>query len=339
MNLPHVPKIYRLGESHTAGVLSGPGVVIEEKYDGSQFSFGIVEGKLQCRSKENILDLNAPGMFALAVKTAKQLFEDGKLVEGWIYLCEFLAKPKHNVLTYSRVPAGNLVLYDVRCIGAEGSHTFFMDPKTKQSYARELGLEPVRDFSPEAFDFVQNDLKIESSLGGTDIEGVVVKNYFKPHAEHNTWPLTAKLVAERFKERMKTKPRNPKSGLGEIVEKLVACLRTEARWLKAVQHLRESEKLNNTRADIGPLCKEIINDLDAEEREWIKEKLFEHFIKDISRGVLSGFADWYQEFLAGGPSTWQEHKLGPNNEGPHSSGLGTVTNAEAAPLSRPQSES
>jgi hypothetical protein len=46
-----IPKIYRLGDRHTLGILEGS-VVVEEKYDGSQFSFGIDDGgELTCRTK------------------------------------------------------------------------------------------------------------------------------------------------------------------------------------------------------------------------------------------------------------------------------------------------
>jgi hypothetical protein len=36
--LNSIPKIYRLGERHNIGIFTGP-VVVQEKYDGSQFSF------------------------------------------------------------------------------------------------------------------------------------------------------------------------------------------------------------------------------------------------------------------------------------------------------------
>lgn len=44
------PSIYSLGHRYISELFSGP-VVIQEKIDGSQFSFGNLNGKLFCRSK------------------------------------------------------------------------------------------------------------------------------------------------------------------------------------------------------------------------------------------------------------------------------------------------
>ena len=61
--------IYALGHKAVATILDGE-VEATEKIDGSQFSFGMVAGRLVCRSKGQVIDQNDPGMFRLAVQSA-----------------------------------------------------------------------------------------------------------------------------------------------------------------------------------------------------------------------------------------------------------------------------
>jgi RNA ligase len=316
MNLPSIPKIYALGQRHNVNIFEDL-VQVQEKIDGSQFSFGAVDGKLECRSKGQTIDPNDPGMFKLAVESAQRAFaillQHGtiKEFEGGRFQCEFLAKPRHNLLAYSRVPAGNLVLFDV--VNTKGEYA---SDDQRREFAKDLGLEAVKVFytgflpATTHFQSFGEYFEKESQLGGVKIEGVVVKNYSKPHPESSSGlaPMTAKIVAPSFKEKRATVPSNPgKAGAAkDIVEKLTNCLRTEARWLKAIQHLREAGQLSNENKDIGPLCKEIQADIIAEETDWIKERLFEEFSKEILNGTVRGFAQFYQKFLANGPSVYQE---------------------------------
>jgi hypothetical protein len=304
-----------MGERWTNGILNGP-VVIEEKYDGSQFTFGVIGDKLICRSKGAILDGMEPTMFEPAVNVARELHRRGLLGEGWIYFCEFLARPKHNVLTYSRAPKGFLVLYDAFSGPNSPVPNKWLSPGGKIELANILGLEPVQVIGDVPLDEFQlailtpGWMKIDSSLGGCMVEGVVIKNYQQPHGERGAaWPMTAKIVSDRFKEKQACRPMNPKAGPGEFVQSLINSLRTEARWLKAVQHLREAGKLQGVNADIGPLCKEVQSDILAEETDWIKQKLFEEFSKEIIKGSVHGFAQWYQDKLANGWTVFEETEI------------------------------
>jgi hypothetical protein len=316
MNLPSIPKIYALGQRHNSAIFEDL-VQVEEKIDGSQFSFGVVNGKVECRSKGQPIDPSDPGMFKLAYSNAVGaiqgvLYKSGHTIslEGLTFQCEYLAKPKHNILAYSRVPKGNLVLFDVR--QPDGTYASI---QTREMWATELGIEVVQvfyqGFLPVTtnFDNFAEYHSRESQLGGVKVEGVVVKNYFQvhPEAETSKAPVTAKIVAPAFKEKRASIPGNPgKVGVTDIVEKLTNCLRTEARWLKAIQHLREAGKLVNDNKDIGPLCKEIQADILAEETDWIKQRLFDEFSKQILNGTVVGFAQFYQKLLADGPSVYQE---------------------------------
>lgn len=298
-----IPKIYALGTRFNADIFDGP-IVIEEKIDGSQFSFTYSDGVLVCRSKGQVIT-GDPGMFREAVETATKLATESFLVPGWVYQCEFLAKPKHNVLKYDRIPAGHLVLFDIF------TGTTFVDAFTKQEIAKQLGLEPVpilADVPQTQFTFPSlRDalLERESVLGGTKIEGIVIKNYGKEHPEAPGQPMTAKVVSDKFKEKMARRPMNPKAGPGEFIQALISSLRTEARWVKAIQHLKEENRLLGDNRDIGPLCKEIQRDILEEESDWIKQQLFDEFSKEIIRGSVQGFAQYYQKLLAEGPTVFQ----------------------------------
>ena len=107
------PSVYALGHKAITELLLDP-VVVQEKVDGSQFSFGLLDGVLHMRSKGAVVDPRSHDkMFAGAVETVCKLQERGLLEDGWTYRAEVLAKPKHNTLCYARVPVGNLVLFDI----------------------------------------------------------------------------------------------------------------------------------------------------------------------------------------------------------------------------------
>ena len=53
------PKIYALGHAYLKELSLDP-VIVEEKVDGSQFSFGLINGELKCKSHRKELILDAP---------------------------------------------------------------------------------------------------------------------------------------------------------------------------------------------------------------------------------------------------------------------------------------
>jgi len=248
------PKVFAIGHAAVANIFDDP-VIVEEKIDGSQFSFGIYDGVLRVRSKGVEMDPGRPeAMFELAVNSVKSRLS--KLSPGWRYVCEYLAKPKHNTLAYERIPNGHLVLLDVLT-----ARETYLSYEQKQNVANSIGLECVPKLGggkyttpSEIFDFLECD----SILGGQKVEGVVVKNYSRFGKDGKA--MLGKYVSEKFKE-IHTKDwkiRNPTQN--DIVEKITDQLRTVPRWEKAVQHLREAGKLENSPKDIGALIKEIWND-------------------------------------------------------------------------------
>ena len=291
MPLHSYPSIYALGHKAIEQLFSGP-VLIQEKVDGSQFSMGRTEsGELECRSKGQQLIVSAPEkMFQKAVDTAQSL----DLHPGWVYRCEYLSVPKHNTLAYSRVPNKYLIVYDI-CPGLET----YLSYDEMVIEATRLGLEVVPRLYEGMVDNIEmfkGLLERESVLGGVQIEGVVAKNYALFTTEKKV--AMGKFVSESFKEKHGSdwKERNP--GQGDFVQTLIGQYRTDARWQKAVQHLRESGKLEGSPRDIGLLVREVPEDILKECEQEIKDALFDHFWKDIQRGVIAGLPQWYKDQLA-----------------------------------------
>jgi hypothetical protein len=174
----------------------------------------------------------------------------------------------------------------------------YLSYEEKVQEATRLGLEVV----PQLFygmvtsaEELKKFLEHESILGGTKIEGMVIKNYFRYNPEKKA--LMGKFVSEAFKEKHKKEWGESNPGNKEIIQKLIEMLRTEVRWHKAIQHLRDAGELENSPRDIGKLMKEIPNDVLKEEEDWIKEMLFRYAWHHISRGITAGFAEWYKNLL------------------------------------------
>ena len=284
--------VFQLGHKMIADIFSSP-VVLEEKIDGSSFSFGIIDGELQCRSKGKQLILDAPEkMFTKAVATAQEL--SSLLHPGWVYRSEFLEKPKHNVLAYERVPLKNVIIFDIDTGGEN-----YLTPQEKMDEAHRLGLECVTAFYSgmvESMDQFMQLLETISRLGGTRIEGLVVKNYNVFTAEKKI--ALGKYVSERFKEVAGGEWRRANPTDADITNQLIIRYRTPARWEKAVQHLRERGELEESPRDIGKLIHEVPDDVLRECEQDIRDRLFAHFWPKIRRGVTVGLPEFYKEELA-----------------------------------------
>lgn len=286
------PKIYALGHAALTDLLADD-VVVEEKVDGSQFSFGVFDGELRCRSKGKELVLDAPEkMFLKAIETVREL--QPLLRDGWTYRGEYLQKPKHNVLAYDRVPAKNIVLFDVNT-GEEA----YLPPEEKQGEASRLGLEcvPILHFGRlESLAWLQGLLARASVLGGAKIEGVVVKSRTRFGADGKA--LMGKFVSEEFKEVHAGEWRVANPLAGDVIADLISRLRTPARWQKAVQHLRERGALTESPKDIGSLIREVQTDTGNECLHEIHDALWAWAWPKIERGIIAGLPQWYKEELA-----------------------------------------
>ncbi len=303
MPLPHYPKIWTLGNDAIQNLFKGT-VEITEKIDGSMFGFGVDHnGEIVMRSKgKQIYAESCDKMFQEAAtqveKRQDKLMTLHESIGPFFVYGEYLRKSKHNVLAYERTPKDNLIVFGVK-IG----QNFVKDYNTIREFANTLGLETV----PLIYngEWEQNkgyerliDIleKTQSVLGNTLIEGVVIKNYGQLTVIGEITSCFGKYVSEKFKEKhiKDWKHISGKDRLGDFIDSF----RTEARWNKAVQHLRDRGELTFTPKDIGPLMKELHIDLEKEERQEIRDFLYLYFIAQIKRKTCAGFPEHYKKLLA-----------------------------------------
>lgn len=298
--IPSYPSIYALGHKFLGELFSGP-VIIEEKVDGSQFSFGLFRDGVKFRSKGQEIHPGGPEkMFNNAISAVLDIQNTRGLVPGWTYRAEYLSKPKHNCLTYGRVPEKFLVLFDV--MTDPGEH--YLNPLQKREEAERLGIDctpcfyagskfttllPETDLSVSLTPFFER----ESFLGGCRIEGIVVKNY--NHFGPDKHILVGKFVSPQFKEKHVGDWKQANPTKADIEERLVAEMTSEARWRKAIQHLTEKALITGTPQDIGPIMKEAAADILKEEEDYIKDALFKHFAPKIVRGATAGIPAFYKK--------------------------------------------
>jgi hypothetical protein len=297
------PSSYNFGHRAIADLLTYE-VNVEEKVDGSQFSFGYfrVEGTdghewdLKVKSKGALIYPDAPpAMFRSAVETVKSLRDQGMLTPGYTYRGEVLAKPKHNALTYNRVPAGSIIIFDIN----DGEESYLSYP-AKEAEAARLGLEVVPLLYTgriESIDKMRHFLDTTSVLGGQKIEGVVVKpiNYDYFGKDHKC--LMGKYVSESFREVHKREWKAENPNRLDVIDKLVQELITPARYAKAVIHLREQELITDSVKDIGAILIEARKDIAKEEADYIKDRLYRAFADDIIRRAVAGVPQWWKDEL------------------------------------------
>lgn len=169
------PKILHIGDKQISSLFDGP-VEITEKVDGSQIGFGKVDGELFVRSKGKEQNLDAPDMmFEKGVEYIKTIAD--KIPDNMTFWGEYLNKPKHNTLAYDKTPKNFIALF-----GAYNSVTReHFGIHYCKAFANEFDMDTVpllyegSEASPESILKTVNDTV--SYLGGSNIEGVVVKAY------------------------------------------------------------------------------------------------------------------------------------------------------------------
>jgi hypothetical protein len=294
-----------MGHKAVADLLVGP-VYVQEKIDGSQFSWGLdEEGNVITRSKGAEIFLETVDkLFKGAVEYVHSV--KALLVPGWTYRGEVLCRPRHNTLVYDRVPRHNVVIFDVNT-----SEETYLTYESMTEYAAGLDLEVVPLLYTgmvESADQLKAFLETQSFLGGQKVEGVVVK----PVGYHlfgvDKKALMGKYVSEAFKEIHGGEWRKANPSNNEIVEKVALVYKTPARWQKSVQHLKEAGQLEDSPRDIGKILKEISTDVLKECEQEIKEELFRAAWPKISRIIIAGFPEFYKSELLNKQFVTEEKK-------------------------------
>jgi hypothetical protein len=206
-------------------------------------------------------------------------------------------KPKHNSLAYDRVPAGNLIVFDIYT----GDQEYLTHDAMTQE-ANRIGLEAVQLIAqtveaptPET---LREWLTTPSVLGGQTVEGVVIKQVEPLLFGKDKKVLMGKFVSEHFREVHKREWKLSNPTQSDVVQTICDTYCTVARWDKAIQHLRDDGKLCHDVTDISMIIKAVPGDVAKECREDIMQTLWEHFWPQIRRRVTSGLPQYYKEKLA-----------------------------------------
>ncbi len=283
------PKIYNVGHRAVRDIFQHT-IHIEEKIDGSQFTWGTdIAGALFMKTHHQDVTKQEPfGLFKQAMEWCRanvDLFH-----KGWTYRGEVMAKPCHNLLEYERVPRNGIVLFDV-----DKGQEDFLPYIDKVAEGNRIGLETTpymfygRLDNPET---IRTFMDRRPLLGGKFIEGVVVKAYGVFDDAKKT--VMAKFVSDRFKEE---KVINGQEGAAPHIDTVAGIgdrYKTEARWLKSIQRMKESNELQMAPQDIGKLRTLIMADVEAERGAEIKDLLYDAFRKDVLTRSVAGFPDWYK---------------------------------------------
>lgn len=212
---------------------------------------------------------------------------------------EAFQQPRHNVLKYNSVPAGNVALF--AAVHVPENTWLPYEDIWEWAELFGIGIVPLLQqglFDKPPLETLEQLLTVESCLGGPNIEGIVVKNL------HQDWQigeqyvpfLTGKFVSEKFKEVHRNKSYGKSEKKGHFQE-LAESFKTEPRWEKSFQHLREAGKLSLDLPDIGLLVSEVHRDILEEESDNIKDALFRIFKGEILRTSTKGLAEWYKKKL------------------------------------------
>ena len=293
VRIPSYPKVHAIGHAEIPDLLDGF-VFVQEKYDGSQLSWGWDEdGGLHVRSKGKEQYPDTDKMFQGAVDYLLTL-TGAAAPSGMWFRGEWISKPKHNALTYGRTPRHGIIVYDAEAADAPSS---FWNETYVRVWAKAMDLEvAVVYWEGRGTDLnlpLLKELAERSSLLGGPMEGVVIKNYTQFKRDDKVQ--MGKYVREEFKEvhKQARKAQNP-----DIVEGLALILNTERRWEKAVEYLRDQGVLTGTAQDIGPLMKRVKYDTVEEERDFIVEQILKHLLPKLGRKLGRGLPEWYKERLA-----------------------------------------
>jgi len=294
MKPPSYPKILAVGNEYIPDLFKG-NVEVSEKLDGSFTGLGCtLDNHVVFRSKgKELFYEDHEGMFDIFSDFVAD--HEAILLEhpGIYFYGEFLNKPKHNALAYKVVPKNNIALFGVFIENVGYCKTY----KDLTEWAHMLDIEPVPLlYYGEIKDLEQLTayLDTDSILGNQKVEGVVVKNYEQTVLiGGKIMPSFGKLVRPEFKEKLNKTWATGK----DKVQLFIDSFRTEARWQKAIQHLKENGELEGSPRDIGKLIVEVKCDIIEEEEQEIRNGLYKLFKDQILRKSTAGLAEKYKEWL------------------------------------------
>lgn len=288
------PKIFSLGSPELEDLFKSP-VEITEKIDGSMIRFARIDGEVVVGSKGvNDIIQRSDKMFNSAVEYL--LSQKRNMRDNTIYYGEYLDKPKHNTLSYEKIPKNHIALFGVKELTGDGTWKWVKNHGILVFHAQTINVDAVPllywgDLKDQKR--LESLLEKPSFLGNEKIEGVVIKNYKENSTSRFSSECYGKYVNEKFKERNKGEWKKKRP----TVEDFLKQFQNEARWEKAFQHLRDDGKITYQIRDIGELIKSVHNDILIEDEAFIKQELFKFYKKQILGTAVRGLPDWWKKKL------------------------------------------
>lgn len=272
---------------------------IQEKVDGSQLSFFKENNDILYYNKETKVDKTKKDFNA---STTMLITLIDILNENYIYHGESICRIKHNVNNYKRTPSKFFIMFDIYDKVAKR----YLDLKLFIEECNRIGLEYVQllycndnpdiipiDKCEEIMNLI-NENKIESSLGGK-IEGMVIKN----NVIENNKIISKKVkyVCKEFQERHKIKQRKVIRTPDEFLIELGNEFSTEARFIKATQHIKEKNLQINKENIKDEYINELDTDLLSEYAYILKLNLWCEFAPIIKIYARFGIGRWYNNLI------------------------------------------
>lgn len=218
MTFPKYPKIYYLGSKHTEGFISSDvldnEIVIEEKMDGANFRFGIVDGTFHVGSRhrdltsairpDGTVDKDVAGQFTRAIEYVLQ--RKDHFHPGYVYFAEYMIP---HTLDYDWEHTPLLLGFDI----FDTSTGRFLDYPSKIDAFKSAQIIPVplvwrgplRDFTVSAYEQIPR-----SRYRNGSAEGLVIKDYARQ--------FFVKIVAPEFRESNKQVFGRGKRGARRIMQ-------------------------------------------------------------------------------------------------------------------------
>lgn len=277
---------------------------IEEKVDGSQLSFQRQGDAVEFRNRSKVVPVDVAldrACYANAVRAIGRLAD--RLNPAYTYHGEAVCKRRHNVVAYRVTPLKFWICYGIY----DGER--HLDRPALEAECARLGLQCVQvlyanddplalDPAPRVIEIVARIEagQIESCLGGSVIEGVVVKHNAAWHSRSKAYKcIQFKHVTAAFKE-CHVQKRAP------VVQHDAESLMAHLAWIgskfalpavyqKAVQHIRENPT-GGASISLPAMQREVEKDIRKEHGQDIAEALAEAFMPVIMQYATAGITEW-----------------------------------------------
>lgn len=296
------PKILHIGAPLVSTIFNNE-VEITEKVDGSQCRIELTEDSVMVGSKnQGIADHN---MFEIAHDQGERIHKetDWRTLGSKVTLfCEFLNKPNHNTIKYDRVPLNNLYLFGAM-VGDTQDH---MVTGGLIEMADHLEIDPPNVIicgMVESVGELNEFMTHQSYLGGSVVEGVVIKNYNRTYdplqvhsQEYIGYPMAAKYVRDDFtvSNAKQWNTLSRKKGVDSLVDRFFI----EARFRKTIQHLCEDGKIEYQKKDLQFLIPEFFDDLMDEKKDEMTRMIMGEIFKALRRRASGYVVKAWIDYLA-----------------------------------------